>query len=382
MSAFALTLILSAAVLHATWNYLLKRSGAARLSCGSSRSLSAVIYAPLAAGVLWWTRPVLSLGGSALIVASAVIHTAYYLLLDRGYRGGDLSLVYPLARGSAPLITVVAAILLLGEQPTPLAIAGALLIAGGAVVLTSDFEQLRKARSLPAVGFALLTGCMIASYTVVDKLAVAAYLVPPLFLDWATNLGRVFIMAPLALRQRQALRECWRRSRRDIVGVAVLCPLAYILVLSAMVFTPVSYVAPAREISILIGAILGVSLLAEKDGARRAVRRRGDVRRHRMPCLGIALSPHLRFRRTRGKGELSAVPSLTPLLFSAPTFHVSLSSPFESFTPQITNSRSATSACAPRLPSAFRYWLSGKFLLQDALRVVAQIVHPERIVRS
>jgi drug/metabolite transporter (DMT)-like permease len=269
MSAFALALVLTAAVLHATWNYLLKRSGGGTAFVWLFATLSAVIYAPLAAGVLWWTGAALAWEGLALIVASAVIHTAYYLLLDRGYRSGDLSLVYPLARGSAPLITVAAAIVLLGERPSAIAITGALLIAGGAITLTSNFQQLRAARSLPAVGFALLTGCMIASYTVVDKLAVAAWLVPPLFLDWATNLGRVFIMAPLALRQRQALRECWQRSRRDIIGVAVLCPLAYILVLSAMVFTPVSYVAPAREISILVAAILGVSLLAEGQIGRR-----------------------------------------------------------------------------------------------------------------
>ena len=89
-------------------------------------------------------------------------------------------------------------------------------------------------------------------------------------------------MAPVALRQPQALRDCWRRSHREIIGVAVLCPLAYILVLTAMVFTPVSYVAPAREISILVAAILGVSLLAEGHvgGASRGG---GDGRRHRLP---------------------------------------------------------------------------------------------------
>ena len=269
MSAFALVLVLSAAVLHATWNYLLKRSGGGIAFVWLFATLSTALYAPLALGVLWWTRPALSWESFALIAASAVIHTAYYFLLDRGYRSGDLSLVYPLARGSAPLITVAAAIVLLGERPTPLAIAGALLIAGGAITLTSNLRELRQARSLPAVGFALLTGCMISAYTVVDKLAVAAWLVPPLFLDWATNLGRVFIMAPVALRQQRALRECWRRSHREIIGVAVLCPLAYILVLTAMVFTPVSYVAPAREISILVAAILGVSLLAEGHVTRR-----------------------------------------------------------------------------------------------------------------
>jgi drug/metabolite transporter (DMT)-like permease len=271
MSALALVLVLSAAVIHATWNFLLKRSGGGTLFVWSFATLSALIYAPLAAAIVWWQQPALRWESFALMAASAVIHTAYYLLLDRGYRTGDLSLVYPLARGSAPLITVLVAVLLLQERPSMLAITGALLIGCGAVLLTGNLRRLREAGSLPAVGFALLTGCMISSYTVVDKLAVSAFLVPPLLQDWATNLGRVVLMTPMALKQRAHVKNVWRRSRFDIVGVAVLCPLSYILVLSAMVFTPVSYVAPAREISILVGALLGAHLLGEKDARRRLV---------------------------------------------------------------------------------------------------------------
>lgn len=269
MSALALGLVLAAAFIHATWNYLLKRSGGGTPFVWLFATLSAIIYAPLAAAILWWTQPPLGWEAVALMLASAVIHTAYYMLLDRGYRSGDLSLVYPLARGSAPLITVVVAVFLLQERPSALAVTGALLIAVGAVVLTANFRQLKASGSLPAVAFALLTGCTIASYTVVDKIAVAAFLIPPLLQDWAANLGRVIIMAPMALRQPAALRETWHRCRPEIIGVAVLCPLSYILVLTAMVFTPVSYIAPAREISILVAAVLGARLLAEEDTTRR-----------------------------------------------------------------------------------------------------------------
>jgi len=269
VSALALALVLAAAVIHASWNYLLKRSGGGTAFVWLFATLSALIYAPLAAAVVWWTKPALTWLSFAAMAASAVIHTAYYMLLDRGYRSGDLSLVYPLARGSAPLITVVAAVLLLQERPSAVAVTGAVLIASGAVVLTGNFRKLSESGSLPAVGFALLTGCTIASYTVVDKLAVAALFVPPLLQDWATNVGRVLIMTPIALRNRSALRPVWRRCRAEIIGVAVLCPLSYILVLTAMVFTPVSYVAPAREISILVAALLGTHLLAEADATRR-----------------------------------------------------------------------------------------------------------------
>jgi drug/metabolite transporter (DMT)-like permease len=204
-----------------------------------------------------------------LMFASAVLHTAYYLLLDRGYRSGDLSVVYPLARGTGPLITILCAVLLLQERPTAVAVAGALLIGGGAIALTGDPRKLRQSGNLHAVGFALLTGCMIASYTLVDKIAVAAWLIPPLVQDWAANLGRVLLMTPLALKLRGDIRPTWRRAKKEIIAVALLCPLSYILVLTAMVFTPVSYVAPAREVSILVAALMGTQLLAEGDVTRR-----------------------------------------------------------------------------------------------------------------
>ena len=269
MSALALTLVLAAAFIHATWNYLLKRSGGGTLFVWWFATVSAVVYAPLAFAVVWWMAPVLGWQHFGLMFASAVLHTAYYLLLDRGYRSGDLSLVYPLARGSGPLITVLCAVLLLQERPSAVALVGALLICTGAVLLTGNLRRLRERGSLPAVGFALLTGGMIASYTLVDKIAVAAYLVPPILQDWAANLGRVFLMTPTALNRRSELLPTWRRARKAIIAVAVLCPLSYILVLTAMVFTPVSYVAPAREISILVATIMGTQLLAEGDAARR-----------------------------------------------------------------------------------------------------------------
>ena len=182
---------------------------------------------------------------------------------------GDLSLVYPLARGSAPLITVLCAVLLLGETPSALAIGGAVLIGFGALMLTGGIDSLRQSGSLPAVGYALLTGGMIASYTLVDKVAVGLFLIPPLIQDWAANAGRVLLMTPLAMQHRSQLLPTWRRCYKAIIAVAILCPLSYILVLSAMVFTPVSYIAPAREISILFAALMGTQLLAEGKGTQR-----------------------------------------------------------------------------------------------------------------
>jgi uncharacterized membrane protein len=271
MSGLALALVLGAACIHATWNYLLKRSGGGTLFVWWFAAVSAAIYTPLAFAVVWWMQPTLSWMHFSLMFASALLHTAYYMLLDRGYRSGDLSLVYPIARGSGPLITVLCAILLLQERPSAVAVVGALLICSGAVLLTGNLRRLRDRGSLPAVGFALLTGGMIASYTLVDKIAVAAYLVPPILQDWAANLGRVLLMTPMAINLKSELLPTWRRAKKAIIAVAVLCPLSYILVLTAMVFTPVSYIAPAREISILLATAMGTQLLAEGDAARRLI---------------------------------------------------------------------------------------------------------------
>jgi drug/metabolite transporter (DMT)-like permease len=230
---------------------------------------SVVIYAPLAFGVVWLQRPHIGWLQLGFIAGTALLHTVYFLLLARGYRFGDLSLVYPLARGTGPLITIAGAMLILHERPSPVALAGAVMVAIGVFLLTGDPHRLRTSGSRGAVLFALLTGTSIAAYSVWDKVAVAAVMIPPLLLDWAGNLMRMGMLTPIAVRSGVPAATAWRSHRRDILGVAVLSPLAYILVLTAMVYTPVSYVAPAREISILVAALMGTHFLGEGSGGRR-----------------------------------------------------------------------------------------------------------------
>ena len=204
-----------------------------------------------------------------LVASSAAVHTAYFVLLNQGYRLGDLSLVYPLARGTGPLLSSIAAILFLGERPSVVAVFGALLIIGGAVILTTNLSQLRQHGAQDAMLYALVTGLFIAAYTLWDKQAVSHFAVAPLVLDWGANVGRGLLLTPLAVKYSdQAVIE-WREHKYEAIACAVLIPFAYILVLTAMQFTPVSYVAPAREISILIGTAMGARLLGEGDVRRR-----------------------------------------------------------------------------------------------------------------
>ncbi len=167
------------------------------------------------------------------------------------------------------MLSTAAAILLLGERPAPLALAGAAFVGVGVFVIASGPRRTGGPPRGQAIAYGLLTGVAIAVYTLWDKHAVSALLVPPLLLYYGTAVVRLAILAPVAVRRRAEVRAHWHRHRREALGIAALAPLSYILVLTALVFTPVSYVAPAREVSILIGAAMGTRLLAEGDPVRR-----------------------------------------------------------------------------------------------------------------
>lgn len=200
---------------------------------------------------------------------SAILHAGYFVLLNKGYGIGDLSLVYPLARGSGPLLSTLAAIFFLGEQPSWIALMGTVLIAVGVLLLLGNPKSYMETKASRAILFAILAGFFIASYTLWDKYAVSIMAVPPILMYWGTTVCQALVMLPYAMRNRETVIDQWKLNRSAVFGVAILCPLSYILVLTAMVFTPVSYVAPAREVSILIGAIIGAQFLAEGDAKLR-----------------------------------------------------------------------------------------------------------------
>jgi drug/metabolite transporter (DMT)-like permease len=231
--------------------------------------LSVALYAPLAVAVIVLQRPHMGPIQIGSLIGTAVLHLAYFLMLQRGYRFGDLSLVYPLARGTGPMLSAAAAIALLGERPSPVALLGTVLVGVGIFTLAANLQMLRQTGARRAVGYALLTGATIAGYTLWDKRAVSTLAIHPVLLDWCGNIGRAALLTPVALARWGEVRTLWSAHRPEILLVALFTPLSYILVLTAMVFTPVSYVAPAREVSILIGTAMGTRLLAEGHTPRR-----------------------------------------------------------------------------------------------------------------
>lgn len=269
MTAFALGLVLSAAFIHATWNLLAKRAGEGGAAfVWLFAALSSLFYVPLAVFIYLWQKPYIGFLQVVFTVGSALIHLAYFLVLQRGYRSGDLSLVYPLARGTGPTLSTLTAILFLGERPSLLALLGAFLVAGGVFFLAGGSGGERDKRKI-GVGYGLFTGTVIAAYTLWDKYAVSTLLIPPLLQDYCTTLARVIMLGPVAFRKWEDVRKEWKIHRKEAIGVAILCPLSYIMVLTALITSPVSYIAPAREVSILIGAVMGSRFLGEENARRR-----------------------------------------------------------------------------------------------------------------
>jgi drug/metabolite transporter (DMT)-like permease len=269
VALLAFGLVLVSAVTHALWNLLAKQAQGGTAFVWLFSTLATLIYLPLVVAILLIQQPIIGLTQLGAMAGTCVLHVAYYFLLTRSYQAGDLSLVYPVSRGVGPLLSVFGAVLLLGERPSPLVLLGAGLVTLGVMILTGSPASLRRSGSGPALTYGLLLAVVIAAYTLWDKSAVSAALVPPLVLTWASNAARMVFLAPYAYRHRDDVLAAWKHNRREAVGIGILDSFSYILFLLALTFSSVSYLAPVRQSSILIGAFLGSRLLQEKAGNRR-----------------------------------------------------------------------------------------------------------------
>jgi drug/metabolite transporter (DMT)-like permease len=283
MPTAALVLVLFAALAHAAWNVLAKTASGGATFVWLFSATAVVIWLPAVVAAVIVAPGSLGLEGIAFMVGSGALHALYFVLLQRGYRDGDLSLVYPLARGTGPLLSTGAAIVVFSERPSALALAGGAIIVvavfslagagGGAGAdggrVAEGGARVDAAHRRRAIGFAVLTGVAIASYTLWDKQAVGPLGLSPIVYYWGTNVAETALLTPFVAHRRLEVRRTWNAYRRQVFGVALLSPLAYILVLFALAHAPVSYVAPARELSILVGAVAGITVLDEGHPRRR-----------------------------------------------------------------------------------------------------------------
>jgi drug/metabolite transporter (DMT)-like permease len=271
VTAIALVLVLAAATLHASWNVIAKQADDTLAFFWCSTAVSAALFLPLGLG-LARSQP-LPAAGLLILALSCCLEAVYFWSLAQAYRHGDLSLVYPIARGSAPLLVPVMALVLLGERLSLTAGLGIVAVVFGALLIQlSSLSRaalpglFARARQ-PGTVFALLTGAIIALYSTLDKRGVT--LIPPMVYVSLLFPGVCLALLPLVASRADQLVNQWRRQWAAVLTVGLLAPIAYGLVLVALSLAPVSSVAAAREVSVVIAAILGARVLREPYGRPR-----------------------------------------------------------------------------------------------------------------
>ena len=273
MTGMSLALVLVSALAHSSWNFLLKRSQDQEVFLWCLLVATTVLLAPLGV-ILFWKFP-FGIHGWLLVAATVALHTIYFVLLGRAYAAGDLSLVYPIARGTGPLLVPILAVVLLGETIAIPAILGIASVIIGIYTL-SLWGYFRELAGNPTTiisnlgtRYAVITGLTIACYTIVDKLGVGQ--VQPFLYMYLMTLGSAVFVCPyiLATKGLHVVRLEWRLNARAVIVAGLLTFLAYGLVLTALSISRVSYVAPAREVGIVIGVVMGIVFLKEPFGNGR-----------------------------------------------------------------------------------------------------------------
>ncbi|MEX2227026.1 MAG: DMT family transporter [Dehalococcoidia bacterium] len=265
----ALLLVLGAAVFHASWNYAAKGARGGLGFAAATVACSVLFFLPLTIVLAVVLRGEFGPEALAFMLVSGCLHTLYFHVLTEGYRRGDLSVVYPLSRGTGPIFTVIGAVILLEERPAPIAVVGICLIVAGVIIISLPREVELK-HAAPSIAFALGTGLCIAMYSLWDKNAVDD--IPPVLYGLGIDISRMIVLAPILLASatvRSDALDAWTAHRRATIIIGALTPAAYLMVLVAFTLAPVSYVAPAREVSILFGAAMGLGLMGEAYPVQR-----------------------------------------------------------------------------------------------------------------
>ena len=269
MPISAFLLVVLAACAHSTWNILIKRAADSKHLLFFSSAMEAVLFLPIGVYGLSESWSVFGRKACVLLAATGILHLLYTECLVRGYRASDLSVVYPLARGTGPLLSFVGAILILHEHVSILSTGGALSITFGILHSSGGIYALRHRLDRTGLFWGLATGFTIACYTLVDGYSVKELLLSPLLVEYAGNVFRALLLSGGVLRRQVPLAAEYRRYWKYAWSIAVLMPIGYILVLFAMRMAPVSHVAPVREMSMMIGAYFGVKFLGEGHARRR-----------------------------------------------------------------------------------------------------------------
>ncbi len=272
MPPLALGMLIVAAVLHASWNLLVKQAVERQIFTWWSLVVGAICFLPLlvfGSGLPTRVWP--------YVIASALVETAYFFALTRAYGLGDFSLIYPLARGTAPALLAVWAAIFLGERPSPFGLLGLAILVLGLIIVGSGAWWAQRARrgavpvSAAGVAAALLVALCISVYSAIDGAAMRITS-PISYVVVVLGLSAVFA-TPLILTRYpiQAVQAEWRANWPRIILVGVLNLGTYMLVLAAYARARVGYAGAIRELSVVVAALIGWRWLGESFGAHRTL---------------------------------------------------------------------------------------------------------------
>ncbi|CAG7644951.1 DMT family transporter [Paenibacillus allorhizosphaerae] len=264
--SIAILLVLGSGFLHSVWNLYTKRSINKNVFLWFCQLIAIVIFLPWA--VLEWDSSGLTITGWGVIVASMIVHGLYVLLLAAAYTVGDLSQVYPIMRGTNPLLVPILGVTLLNEKLTAPGWMGVLAIVTGIVLLSNVKPKRNESVSFKAPLLALAVGICIAGYIVIDKLALQY--VSAVVLNEATNIGNLLALSWATFKSSGIQTELRANWRIMLLG-GLIAPGGYVLFLFALSLAPVAQLAPMREIGTVFGTVMGVLILREQQGVRRLI---------------------------------------------------------------------------------------------------------------
>ncbi|MGB5329749.1 MAG: DMT family transporter [Gammaproteobacteria bacterium] len=276
MSPFIIGLVLLAALLHASWNAMAKSGGTPQFSIASYRLISALCCLPLL-----FLFPLPLAASWPMLLASAIIHTAYYGTLSMSYRTGDLSQVYPLFRGLAPVLVVLGAALFANEYLPAGEMIGIGLVSAGLISITFAGGAVGKIPAA-ALRWGLATSVLIAAYTVADGIGVRAAGNPFSYIIWLFVLEPIPIGLWLLARDRSAWFGYMRAKPGKITAGALAAATAYAMVIYAMGVAPMAMVSSLRETSVIFAALIGTLMFREPFGRQRII---AAI----LVCIGVVL---------------------------------------------------------------------------------------------
>jgi len=264
MELTVFVLVLTAAFLHALWNFAARRASGNLAVMWLGLFMASIFCLPFVLGI--W--PAMESIRSALpyILATGMIHTFYFGLLSKSYKEGEISLVYPIARGSGVAGTSLAAPIFINEDISSLGTIGIVAISFGIIAL--GMQRSNSKKQFRSGIFALLVGCTIVGYSLVDKVGVGR--IHPIFYIFSMFILSAFFLSPyILINHRETCKDAWKNMKRYIFLIGPGSMVTYLIILFAFQFGKVSYIVAVREFAVVIGSALGITILGERLTGRK-----------------------------------------------------------------------------------------------------------------